>query len=200
MCSTCRAIFNFHFESPINSILWFSIRYYFCSLREFDVIIELLTFFIAICESNQFCFYSRSGRHFVRVIFIIRPKIVTQDGNLVFVSASAHNITFRSSSDSYINVNGDNLLSIVQLVSAARVSYLCYFWRDVTSCNIICTRYRYVWRHITWQCSSFVRVCCEYIYDDYDVMASAKLMIIWVSCEQFRHLSCDVTSVRAVAR
>jgi len=42
---------------------------------------------------------------------------VTQDGHLVFQTAANHNITFRSAGGGYINLDGENLATVVQMVS-----------------------------------------------------------------------------------
>ncbi|XP_069122183.1 cubilin-like [Argopecten irradians] len=45
-----------------------------------------------------------------------QPKIITTDGHLVFQTGINHNITFKSTAGGYVNVNGENLVSMVQLV------------------------------------------------------------------------------------
>ena len=51
------------------------------------------------------------------LLFIFRPRILTQNGHLVFQSGTNHNITFRATAGGYINVNGDDLAVITQTVS-----------------------------------------------------------------------------------
>ncbi|XP_033761795.1 cubilin-like [Pecten maximus] len=45
-----------------------------------------------------------------------QPKIITTDGHLVFETGINHNITFKSTAGGYVNVNGENLVSMVQMV------------------------------------------------------------------------------------
>ena len=53
-----------------------------------------------------------------------RPQIMTQGGHLVFQTAANHNITFQSNSGGYINLDGENFKTIVQIVSTRRNSVM----------------------------------------------------------------------------
>ncbi|XP_053408750.1 cubilin-like isoform X2 [Mercenaria mercenaria] len=44
------------------------------------------------------------------------PRILTQNGHLVFQTGTNHNITFRATNGGFVNVNGDNLAVITQTV------------------------------------------------------------------------------------
>lgn len=57
------------------------------------------------------------SRHFNSFLKIHRPRILTENGHLVFQSGTNHNITFRSTNGGNININGDNLAVITQTVS-----------------------------------------------------------------------------------
>ncbi|XP_021357124.1 cubilin-like [Mizuhopecten yessoensis] len=47
-----------------------------------------------------------------------QPKIITTDGHLVFQTGINHNITFKSTAGGYVNVNGENLVSLAQTVKS----------------------------------------------------------------------------------
>ncbi|XP_060075561.1 cubilin-like [Ylistrum balloti] len=47
-----------------------------------------------------------------------QPKIITTNGHLVFETGINHNITFKSTAGGYVNVNGENLVSMVQTVKS----------------------------------------------------------------------------------
>ena len=49
---------------------------------------------------------------------------MTQGGHLVFQTAANHNITFQSNSGGYINLDGENFKTIVQIVSTRRNSVM----------------------------------------------------------------------------
>ena len=48
---------------------------------------------------------------------LFRPKIVSQDGHLIFMTGTNHNITFRPSAGGAINLDGESLQAIVNMVS-----------------------------------------------------------------------------------
>ncbi len=54
---------------------------------------------------------------FINFLLFCRPRILTQNGHLMFQTGINHNITFQSSNGGYINVDGHNLNAVVQIVS-----------------------------------------------------------------------------------
>ena len=52
----------------------------------------------------------------ILLISFCRPRIVTQDGNLVFQTGANHNITFRSSNGGRVNIDGMDVKNMAEQV------------------------------------------------------------------------------------